>query len=575
MVKIAFHDNCLCERGTTVSVYDYAYYNKHYLGNESIIMYIGNDKRNVPGVVEKFKKEFTLRPYVNWKREANKILKEEKCDILYMIKAGERDGKMANPKICKTVVHCVFYCTHPHGEVYSSIAPWVNHNNGKFPHVPHMINLPDHDRNMRNELKIPENATVFGRHGGYEQFNIPYVSALIYEFAKDNPDKYFLFCNTRKFCDNLPNIIHLDKIIDLNEKVKFINTCDAMLWARPDGEVFSLSMGEFSSKNKPIICTNIGYPGHVHKLGDKAIWYNNKKELEEILLNFNPEVENKKDWNSYKNDTPEKVMDIFNEVFIKPCLKKPIDKSSYIEHNKGYTSPDALERERKIHKKIIQDIKEKNGGEYDVLNKPGHQQGKWLEENKLVNSSDRIKTIIDIGSGTGWFVNYLLSEYDFKNIYAIEPSQEAVNICNKRYGNSHINYLVGFADEEINKIKLEEPALFTTFVVFSHIGDQGVIEILKSMDNIAPTGSVFIFSENYGNTFHQGETWHCRTKEWWKQHLSSWEITFDERPTGHNFNRGILGIKKPVDNSSYIEHNKKLIKKISKKEIICPRGGKK
>jgi len=54
MVKIAFHDNQLCERGTTVSLYDYAYYNKHYLGNESIIMYYGNDHRNVPEVIEKF-----------------------------------------------------------------------------------------------------------------------------------------------------------------------------------------------------------------------------------------------------------------------------------------------------------------------------------------------------------------------------------------------------------------------------------------------------------------------------------------------------------------------------------------
>ena len=31
MVKIAFHENCLCERGTTVSLYDYAYYNKLHL----------------------------------------------------------------------------------------------------------------------------------------------------------------------------------------------------------------------------------------------------------------------------------------------------------------------------------------------------------------------------------------------------------------------------------------------------------------------------------------------------------------------------------------------------------------
>ena len=45
MVKIAFHDNQLGERGTTVAVFDYAYYNKHILGNESIIMYDGTDKR--------------------------------------------------------------------------------------------------------------------------------------------------------------------------------------------------------------------------------------------------------------------------------------------------------------------------------------------------------------------------------------------------------------------------------------------------------------------------------------------------------------------------------------------------
>ena len=58
MVKIAFHDNQLCERGTTVSLYDYAYYNKYYLGNESIIMYYNNHHWNVPEVIDKFKKEF-------------------------------------------------------------------------------------------------------------------------------------------------------------------------------------------------------------------------------------------------------------------------------------------------------------------------------------------------------------------------------------------------------------------------------------------------------------------------------------------------------------------------------------
>jgi hypothetical protein len=320
MVKIAFHDNCLCERGTTIALYDYAYHNKYYLGNESIIMYKGNDERNVSEVIEKFKKEFILTPYYNWQGEADNILKDEKCDILYMIKAGEWDGKMASPNICKSVIHCVFNTECQHGNVYATIAPWVNGNNGRFPYVPHMINLPNHNENMRKKLNIPDDATVFGRHGGYEQFNIPYVSNLVFEIAKNNPNIYFLFCNTKPFCDDLPNIIHLEKIIDLGKKVDFINTCDAMLWARPDGEVYSLAMGEFSVRNKPIICTNIGYPGHIYKLNNKAIWYNNETDLRNILLSFDRNMVKDGDWNAYKEDTIEHVMDKFNEVFIKPLI---------------------------------------------------------------------------------------------------------------------------------------------------------------------------------------------------------------------------------------------------------------
>lgn len=320
MVKIAFHDNQLCERGTTVSLYDYAYYNKHYLGNESIIMYYGSDHRNVDGVIEKFKKEFKLCPYENWNQDANRILQEEGCDILYMIKAGGRDGKIARTDICKTVIHCVFCSDQPHGEIYSTIAPWVDFNNGKYPFVPHMINLPDIQGDIRGELKIPSDAIVLGRHGGYEQFNIDFALETIEEVAVNNPNIYFLLVNTKPFCKVLPNIIHLDKIVDLNDKMKFINSCDGMIWARSDGEIFSLSMGEFSYNNKPIICMNIGYSGHVHLLKDKAMWYNNSESLKHILLNFKKIKDGKNNWNAYSDYSPEKVMDIFNEVFIKPLL---------------------------------------------------------------------------------------------------------------------------------------------------------------------------------------------------------------------------------------------------------------
>jgi hypothetical protein len=312
MKTICFWDNCLCERGTTVALFDYAYYNQTYLNNKSIIMYNTTRVENQEIVIDKFNKHFEVIGVDNFNK-VEQILINKGCDIFYIIKAGENERQIC--KNIKTVVHCVFNCYQPHGDVYASIAPWVNGNNGKYPVVPHMINLPNNKNDMRSKLNIPNDAVVFGRHGGYGQFDINYVQNIVYKVALNNPNIYFLFVNTKPFCDNLPNIIHLPKIIDLEEKVSFINTCDAMIWGRSDGEVFSLSQGEFSSKNKPILCTNIGYPGHINLLGDKAIIYN-ENTLENILINFDKNKMKENDWNAYKEYTPEKVMDIFNKVFI-------------------------------------------------------------------------------------------------------------------------------------------------------------------------------------------------------------------------------------------------------------------
>jgi len=313
-MKIAFWDNSLCERGTTVAMYDYAYYNRVLLGNESIIVY-NTQSKNDDKVIEKFQKEFQVFGVSDFS-EVDAILLEQKCDIFYMIKGGDNDGHVS--KVCKTVVHCVFDCSYPHGDVYASIAPWVTGNNGTRPFVPHMVKLPENDKNMRERLGIPDDATVYGRHGGYAQFDIPFVHRAVYETALQNKNIYFLFVNTAPFCPRMPNLIHLGKIIDLNEKVEFINTCDAMIWGRSDGEVFSLSQGEFSVRNKPIITTNCGMNGHVHLLGKQAIWYN-ESNLKYILTHFNRAHSRQLDWNAYKEYTPEKVMEIFKRIMVDDC----------------------------------------------------------------------------------------------------------------------------------------------------------------------------------------------------------------------------------------------------------------
>ncbi|ANS04308.1 hypothetical protein [uncultured Mediterranean phage] len=312
--NIAFWDNQLCERGTTTSLFDYAYYNEKLLGNKSYIFYEKNNPENKCKIIEKFKKHFVVHGTDDFK-EVDEYLVKYNISHIYIIKYGKLDTRIS--KVAKNCINCVFDCNEPHGEVYSSIAPWVKGNDNKYPVVPHMINLPKHNRNMRNKLNIPRDAIVFGGYGGRRQFDIQFVQKVVYNMAKKYSHIYFLFANFNKFCADLPNIIHLPMITDLGEKVEFINTCDAMLWGRSDGETYGLAIAEFSTLNKPIICKDIGSDrGHVHLLKDKAIWYNDEKDLTDILLNFNPEIESKKDWNAYKDYTPEKVMKIFDNVFL-------------------------------------------------------------------------------------------------------------------------------------------------------------------------------------------------------------------------------------------------------------------
>ncbi len=102
----------------------------------------------------------------------------------------------------------------------------------------------------------------------------------------------------------------------MNDKVKFINTCDAMLHGRKQGDSFCLAIAEFSLRNKPIITRinkNIDY-AHIDMLGNKAIYYSNPYDLFKILLDFNPL--NTFDWIAYKDYNPENVLKKFKEIFL-------------------------------------------------------------------------------------------------------------------------------------------------------------------------------------------------------------------------------------------------------------------
>lgn len=325
-MKIAFFIRHFGERGTEVAAYDYADCNETLLGNESIIIgftpetYARFGLVCMPDVLEKFRKRFRVF-HVNSFDEVNPLLQREKVDVYYTITHGGHESfPFGNPNVCTYAVHCVFETRQPHGDIYFSISQQLNERFGtSVPVVPHMVRRGMTTETMRADLGIPEDSIVFGRHGAMDTFDVTIAREAVTEIASKNPSVYFLFLNTSKFCD-LPNVIHLPKTIDIESKQRFINTCDAYLHGRRDGETFGLAVAEFAISDKPVIaCTQCTDDAHLRILGDKVYKYTSKEDLLTILRAFR-RGEMEMSSNGYKQFTPERVMETFRQIV---CHKKP------------------------------------------------------------------------------------------------------------------------------------------------------------------------------------------------------------------------------------------------------------
>jgi hypothetical protein len=323
--NIGFFIRHFSERGTEVSTYDYAHYNEIILQNKSYIIHFSDDaqkKYGFPDVKDsfpKFNSTFEMIE-INDITDLKDVIEKYKLDFFYTQTHGGPDiYQLNNNNIwgnCKTIKHCVFDTTCNEGGYYLSISNHLNQKNKtNIPVIPYMVDLPNTDTHLRDELNIPHDAIVLGRYGGFHQFDLNIAHNAIKKFLDINKTNnvYFLFMNTVDFYHH-QNIIYLDKNIDLLYKTKFINTCDAMIHARSDGETFGLAIAEFSIKNKPIITCPCGDLEHILLLGDKAIIYNNTEELIDIFSNIKELISQHSCWNCYREYTPEKIMNIFDNI---------------------------------------------------------------------------------------------------------------------------------------------------------------------------------------------------------------------------------------------------------------------
>jgi hypothetical protein len=313
MKHIAFHSNQLGIAGTEVALYDYALYNEEVLGNKS---YIISDNNANLDTKERFEKRFEVFLYNDFK-DCFEFVKTKNIEYVYYIKYGTRDEKIV-PGV-KNLIHVVFPVNEPHGDKYVYVSPWLANTMGSpGNYVPHIVNLPQPTFNYRKQLSIPEQNLVIGRHGGYSDFDLPFVYQSIYSCLEKRKDITFLFMNTKPFGPPHPNIIFINKTTNLQNKANFIDTCDYMIHGRNYGESFGLAICEFLFGGKPVIAWSGGLnKNYIELLGDKGIWYSSYEDLTKILLDLTKPT--------YKPDlfkelvspfTPNNVMQRFNEVFL-------------------------------------------------------------------------------------------------------------------------------------------------------------------------------------------------------------------------------------------------------------------
>ena len=316
-MRIGFHTNQLSFRGAEIAVFDYALHNQSFLQNESVIFY-KNWHPSEPSVISKFGNKFKLLAYEDSDHLA-RLADQERLDLLYFIKSGERDGDLIENVPC--AIHAVFPTKSQefHGDKFAFVSQWLakEYSNQKIPFIPHMIDLPDVEGDLRSELRIPKEATVLACYGGQDSFNLPFVHEVILQALNRRKDLYCIFMNITSFGQH-ERLIFLPGNSEIEYKMRFINTADGMIHARGIGESFGLACGEFSIKNKPVITYALSpQRSHIEILNKKAILYKGRKDLEKILRNFNPKIQLEQNWDAYSEKfSPKPVMEKFRDVFL-------------------------------------------------------------------------------------------------------------------------------------------------------------------------------------------------------------------------------------------------------------------
>ncbi|KAH8064251.1 hypothetical protein JL721_8396 [Aureococcus anophagefferens] len=325
-VRLAVHCGALDERGTTVSTYDYADLALAMGLVDSVLVLHDASVPPLPAILAKFEARFGRdRVVAVAAADVDGVLARDGATHFYVQKAGVDDGLVS--AVARTLVHCVFVATQAHGDVYARVSDHVPVDGpaSAAAVVPLVVRPGDVDGpDLREELGIAANATVFGRHGGVHTFSIDFVKAVVEARAAARPDVVFLFMNTAPFGAPQPNVRFIPGTADPDRVAAFVRTCDAMLHARAEGETFGLAVADFARHDRPVLTFDSPDPSyarfHLSVLQRRAIPYRDARSLEKALDAFDRDAARRLPrgyWNAYHPAFgPAAVMDAFDRVFL-------------------------------------------------------------------------------------------------------------------------------------------------------------------------------------------------------------------------------------------------------------------
>lgn len=325
-MRVSFDGGRLNERGVAVAMFDYALHARAELGVEPVILHDVATPPE-PQHVQRFESEFAVYAYAT-DDQRQRLIERERIDVAYVLKTTRHDLKLA--RSCRSAVHEVFRFFNPHGDSYAYISSWLAEEmtGGRYPFVPHIVDLPSARNDLRREFGVPRDAFVVGRHGGADQFNVPFVPAAIEAALEARKNLWFLLMNTNRFSDH-ERIIHVPGAADRGRVADFVAACDAGINARRVGETFGLAIAEFLSQDKPALVWRGGRDGnHVELVANPDFIYESSGDLTNKLVNLEASPFDGRFAARVEAFAPRSVMQRFGEVFLtgspQPMPKLPL-----------------------------------------------------------------------------------------------------------------------------------------------------------------------------------------------------------------------------------------------------------